>query len=157
MPDLLVKLYALPEEPKLPEGIVLKRVMTPDEGKMHRFIEENFGEGWAYEACAVIARVPGGLYAAVRPRTDGKRGGEILGFAAYDATARGFFGPTGVRPDMRGQGIGSALLLRCLHAMRAEGYGYAIIGSAGPVDYYRKVCGATVIEDSSPGIYTDLI
>ena len=41
--------------------------------------------------------------------------------------------------------------------MRDEGYGYAIIGSAGPVDYYRKVCGAEVIEDSVPGIYENLI
>ena len=157
MPDMLVKLYALPPEPELPSGIAIKRVMTPDHGKVFRFIEATFGEGWAYEATSAIARVPGGLFAAVRLREDGKRGGEIVGFAAYDATARGFFGPTGVRPDMRGQGIGGALLLRCLHAMRADGYGYAIIGGAGPVEYYRKVCGATVIEGSSPGIYTDLI
>ncbi|MDY3286450.1 MAG: GNAT family N-acetyltransferase, partial [Eubacteriales bacterium] len=57
----------------------------------------------------------------------------------------------------RHAGIGTVLLLRCLRAMREDGYGYAIIGSAGPVDYYRKVCGATVIEGSSPGIYSDLI
>ena len=160
MPDMLVKLYALP--PEQPDalreaGVELKRVMTPNYGKVFRFIEANFSEGWAYEACSAISRVPGGLYIAVRPRDDGKRSGDILGFAAYDATARGVFGPTGVLPEERGKGIGGALLLRCLHAMRAEGYGYAIIGGVGPQEYYRKVCGATVIPDSSPGIYTDLI
>ncbi|MBP5231616.1 MAG: GNAT family N-acetyltransferase, partial [Clostridia bacterium] len=62
-----------------------------------------------------------------------------------------------VEESLRGRGIGGALLLRCLEAMRDEGYGYAIIGGAGPVDYYRKVCGAEIIEDSVPGIYKDLI
>ena len=42
-------------------------------------------------------------------------------------------------------------------ALREEGYGYAIIGGAGPVDYYKKVCGAEIIEGSIPGIYKDLI
>ena len=104
MPDMLVKLYALP--PEQPDalreaGVELKRVMTPNYGKVFRFIEANFSEGWAYEACSAISRVPGGLYIAVRPRDDGKRSGDILGFAAYDATARGFFGPTGVLPEER--------------------------------------------------------
>jgi hypothetical protein len=44
-----------------------------------------------------------------------------------------------------------------MEAMRDEGYGYAIIGSAGPVDFYNKMSGATVIEGSVPGIYKDLI
>ena len=162
MPDMLVKLYDLPDasarERALKDaGIAIKRVMTPDYGKVFRFIQANFSEGWAYEACSAIARVPGGLFAAVRERDGGGRGGEILGFAAYDATARGFFGPTGVLETERHAGIGTVLLLRCLRAMREDGYVYAIIGSAGPVDYYRKVCGATVIEGSSPGIYSDLI
>ena len=49
----------------------------------------------------------------------------------------------------RGQGIGTALLLATLHAMRDAGYMYAIIGGAGPVGYYEKV-GATVIPDTEP-------
>ncbi len=47
--------------------------------------------------------------------------------------------------------------MRCLEAMRDEGYGYAVIGSAGPVNFYNKCCGATVIEGSIPGIYASLI
>ena len=60
-------------------------------------------------------------------------------------------------PFERKGGIGGALLIACLEALREEGYGYAIIGGAGPVDYYKKVCGAEVIEGSIPGIYKDLI
>ncbi len=79
--------------------------------------------------------------------------GEIVGFAAYECSRRGFFGPTGVREDLRGNGAGASLLMRCLEAMREMGYGYAIIGGVGPAEFYEKVCGATVIEGSDPGVY----
>ncbi len=153
MPDMLVRLYALPDPEPLyadlaAREVTIKRVMTPNTGVMFRWIESHFSEGWAHEACSAIPH--GGLFAAVRGHT-------ILGFAAYDATARGFFGPIGVDKDFRMDGIGRALLLRALHAMRADGYGYAIIGGAGPQEFYRKCCGATPIPDSSPGIYSDLI
>jgi hypothetical protein len=37
------------------------------------------------------------------------------------------------------------------------GYVYAVIGRAGPVEFYQKAVGAIVIPDSDPGIYTDLL
>jgi GNAT superfamily N-acetyltransferase len=80
-------------------------------------------------------------------------GGTLIGFACYEATCRDFFGPELVHPDARGRGVGKALLLAALHAMRAEGYAYAIIGWASSVDFNRKAVGATVIEGSTPGIY----
>ena len=82
---------------------------------------------------------------------------EMLGFACYDATVKGFFGPTGVAKEERGQGIGKALLLACLNAMKEEGYGYGIIGGAGPVHFYEKCCGAQVIENEQPNIYSRMI
>jgi GNAT superfamily N-acetyltransferase len=77
----------------------------------------------------------------------------LVGFACYDATCRDFFGPELVAESVRGRGVGTALLLAALHAMRAEGYAYAIIGWASSVDFYRKTVGATAIEGSTPGIY----
>ena len=53
---------------------------------------------------------------------------QIIGFACYDATALGFFGPTGVIEESRGKGVGKALLLACMLDMKLKGYGYAIIG-----------------------------
>ena len=85
------------------------------------------------------------------------RGSEIVGYACYDATAPDFFGPTRVLDSEQGHGVGTALLLRCLTAMREYGYGYAIIGSVGPVEFYQKTCNATVIPDSDPGIYKDFL
>ncbi len=75
-------------------------------------------------------------------------GEEIVGFAAYDCAFRSYFGPTGVREELRGKGIGGALLLRALEDMAAQAYKYAIIGEVEPVQFYAKVCGAAVIPGS---------
>ena len=63
----------------------------------------------------------------------------------------------GVSEAARGQGVGKALMLTGLEQMRSLGYVYAIIGGAGPVDLYKRWVGATVIEDSMPGIYADIL
>jgi hypothetical protein len=54
-------------------------------------------------------------------------------------------------------GVGKALLVSALEQMRALGYGYAVIGGVGPQEFYAKCVGATVIENSSPGIYADIL
>jgi hypothetical protein len=84
-------------------------------------------------------------------------GKQLIGFSCYDTTAKGFFGPAGVSEAARGRGTGRALLIACLHAMRFEGYGYAIIGDAGPTDFYEKAVGAVAIPDSVPGVYAGML
>jgi hypothetical protein len=54
-------------------------------------------------------------------------------------------------------GIGTALLLLTLDAMAAEGYAYAIIGAAGPADFYARAVGAVPIAGSTPVIYPNLL
>lgn len=157
MTDMLVKLYDLPDSTerykKLEEsGIKIIRPMTPNKTKVVEWIRENFGEGWADETSAAFTHFPVSCFIAYDVNEQ-----KILGFAGYDCTYRNFFGPTGVLESARGKGIGGLLFLRCMEAMRDEGYGYAIIGSAGPVDFYKKVAGAIEIEGSVPGVYKDLI
>jgi predicted N-acetyltransferase YhbS len=77
----------------------------------------------------------------------------IIGFACYDATALGFFGPIGVEKSYRKQGTGKALMTACLLDMKLKGYGYAIVGAVEDTGYYKKTVGALDIPDSSPGIY----
>jgi hypothetical protein len=81
----------------------------------------------------------------------------LIGFACYDATALGYFGPTGVEESQRGKGTGRALLLACLLDMRIKGYGYAVIGFVGPAEFYRKAVGAVEIPDSTPGIWKGML
>ena len=157
MPDMLVKLYDLPDSKPFYDRVAARNVriirpMTPNRDKVLNWIEEKFGIGWSNEIAAAFTKSPVSCFIAYD--TEKK---EILGFAGYDCTAPDFFGPTGVSEEARKGGIGGALLMACLEALREEGYGYAIIGSAGPVEYYKKVCGAEVIEGSVPGIYKDLI
>ena len=157
MPDMLVKLYKLPDSSAVckaleEEGIRVFRPMTPNQTKVKKFISEFFSEGWADETGTAFYKFPVSCFIAYDTKEK-----KIVGFAGYDCTCRGFFGPTGVDPAYRKRNIGRALLLKCLEAMRDEGYGYAVIGGAGPVHFYEKCCGATVIEEETHGIYKDLI
>lgn len=160
MPDMLVKLYDLPPaEPGIrmlqEQNITVRRPIGPENYAVIRWIEEHFGPDWAGEAENAFFRSPKGVFIAIRK--EDKKKPEILGFSCYDATVKGFFGPTGVASAERGKGIGAALLLAALHGMKDEGYGYGIIGGAGPVDFYKKCCGAIPIEGSSPGVYRNMV
>jgi hypothetical protein len=164
MSDLLVKLYELPAlSPVLDElkqkNIVIRRPIGPENYAVIGWIREHFGSIWAGEAENAFFRPTKSIFIAVRETIDenGRVSSKMLGFGCYDATVKGFFGPTGVAVEERGQGIGRALLLACLHGMYDEGYGYGIIGSAGPVDFYKKTVGAIVIEGSSPGVYRGML
>lgn len=155
MPDLLVPLYKLPSaEPALArlrtEGVIVRTAYPFELSRVRRFIARHFSESWADEAQAGFARMPITCWIAVREK-------RVIGFACVDATARGFFGPTGVDPAERGRGVGGALLIASLHSLRAMGYAYGIIGAAGPVDFYVKTVNAIPIPDSTPGIYADMI
>lgn len=151
--DMLVKLYEVQDCPELmeklkAEGIFIKKAMTPDLTKITSWVKETFGQGWADECTAAI--LTDGCWIAVKDK-------KVIGFACYDATMKDFFGPTGVQEDMRGHGVGKALLIRCLISMKERGYAYAIIGSAGPKDFYRKAVGAIGIEGSIPGAYRNMV
>lgn len=156
MTDMLVKLYALPAlapelERQVAVGVQLRRAIAPEKHFVARWLREHFSEFWVSEADAAFARVPVSCWLAVQDKA-------LLGLGMYDTTARGFFGPTGVIEAARGHSVGRALLLACLHDMRTQGYGYAIIGHVGPnVAYYEKAVGATVIPDSTPGIYEGML
>lgn len=155
MSDLLVKLYELPpSEPALAAlreaGIEVRRALGPEKHAVLDWVEKKFSRAWASECDVAVSGQPVTCFLAVK-------GHAILGFACYDSTLKGFFGPIGVDPETHKKGLGKALLLRTLEAMRDAGYGYAAIGWAGPVDFFRKTVGATVIEGSEPGVYRNLV
>lgn len=154
MTDMLVKLYDLPKtsvfEKMQEQDIVIRPVLAPEKHLVAEWVKKRFTQSWVDEVEVGFARQPVSVFVAVKD-------GILLGFACYDTTARGFFGPTGVDEEQRGKGIGEALLFKCLHNMREIGYAYAIIGWAGPADFYRKKVGAVAIESSEPGIYAGLI
>lgn len=154
MPDMLVRLYDLPSFDQYAErasrsGFTVRRAEPWDRDAMRHFVTGEFGELWAVEADRAFNYTPITAYLAFD-------GHEIVGFAVYECTRRGFFGPTGVRTDLRGRGIGAVLLFRCLEAMREIGYAYGVIGGVGPIEFYEKVCGAFVIPGSEVSVYQSL-
>lgn len=155
MTDMLVKLYDLPDlapslERMRAEGVDVRRGLAPEKHLVTAWVGEAFSPHWVSECEIAFARQPVSCFVAVEDNRP-------IGFACYDTTRRGVFGPTGVDEAARGRGVGVALLLLCLHDMFAQGYAYAVIGSAGPQDFYTRFAGATPIPDSTPGMYRGML
>src|SRR6266566_3597758 len=122
MADMLVNLLTLPPmEPLIKAlsgaGTVVRRAQAFELTPVRQFIEKNFAVAWADEASVGFANKPVSVFIAHREE-------QILGFAAAECTRRAFFGPTGVLESERGKGVGKALLLAGLHALREMGYVY---------------------------------
>lgn len=150
--DMIANLGRLPEI-QLNSGIQIKRAFPGDKQQILRFIGEHFSQNWINETEYAMMQSPGKCFIAVDK-------GEVVGFACYDASALGFFGPIGVRDDRRGENIGAALLVRTLTAMHEQGYQYAIIGWVNEAEhFYRKIVGAEWIKGGEPqnSVYANLI
>lgn len=152
MPDMLVRLYDLPEPAPYfhraqAAGIRVQRAEPWDQTPFRAFVESTFGKRWADEADVAFTHQPITAFVATKER-------EIVGFAVYECTRRNYFGPMGVREELRGNGAGAALLFCCLKSMSELGYAYAIIGGVFEArPFYEKVCGAFLIPGSDKGIY----
>lgn len=155
--DLLVNLYDFQckrdQEKLASNGIVIRRAMSPDKGKILEFIKTHYSEGWMYESEHALMNTPISCYIAVKNK-------EVVGFACFDATAKGYFGPIGIKPDQKGAGIGQALMYETFMGMKEAGYGYGIIGWVDDaIGFYEKTINAVPIANSNPKktIYQNLI
>lgn len=152
--DLLVNLYghrmeALRRRAETVDATI-RVALPPEQHIVKNWVRTHFSEYWVSEVTAAMAHQPPGCLIAISD-------GALVGFACYDATARGFFGPTGVSEDQRGKGLGLALFYHTLAAMKAQGYAYAVIGSAGPVDFYLNAVDAIPIPFENQDIYQGLL
>ncbi|WP_018969536.1 GNAT family N-acetyltransferase [Rubritalea marina] len=155
MIDMIVNLYELPDSTALyarlsEQGIILRRANAFERHIVAAWVGEHFSPKWVSEVKVAFSRQPVSCYIATRDK-------EILGFACVETTAKAFYGPTGVSEAARGTGIGKALLLRSMEALKEAGYVYGIIGGVGPRAFYEKAIGATAIPNSTPGIYRDIL
>ena len=151
MTDLLVKLYDLPDpRPQIQfleqRGIYIHRAMAFEKKFVVGWVAQQFGEGWSAECEITFSRNPISCMIAVTK-------GQLMGFACHDSSCRNFFGPIGIDPLYREKGVGRTLLLVTLEAMAHGGFAYAIIGHAGPTNFFKKCVGAISIPGSTPGIY----
>ncbi|MFD2042866.1 GNAT family N-acetyltransferase [Ornithinibacillus salinisoli] len=119
----------------------IKKVTRADRENLLSFVEQCFSTEWKQTVESGIHTDHPPIYIACND--DGK----VIGFAAFDVyqQKKGYFGPMGVVMDKRVRGIGYSLLHHCLRDMKDIGYEYAIIGGAGPMEFYEKACHAVVI------------
>ncbi|MEP0841679.1 MAG: GNAT family N-acetyltransferase [Phycisphaerae bacterium] len=93
---------------------------------------------WADETYIAMSSVPPAVFYATHE-------GRVIAFAAYDAAMfPGTFGPTGTDPAMRGRGVGTVLLKKCLQDMKERGYPRCEIAWVGPVAFYARQIGAVI-------------
>lgn len=168
MSDMLVKLYTLPDASLLlknlkNKNIEIRQAKPAEKKSIVDWVHQRFSAAVAAECEAAIEQRPITCYIAIEKQKDIQQpitsyddlpAERLLGFACYDVTSKGMFGPEGVCIERRRQGIGTALLLTCLNAMKMDRYAYAVIGWAGSQEFYAKAVGATVIDGSEPSVYT---
>lgn len=120
----------------------VRKANSSDLRKLVSFVSKEFGERWLhsieYGFRTYKENIP--IYIAEQEEV-------IVGFACYDVVRgkKGLFGPMGTAKQNRVKGVGKQLLHRCLHSMKQDGYEYAIIGQAGPVEFYERCCNARLI------------
>ncbi len=151
MPDMLVKLYDLEDDwhfiaGQKDQGITVRKPIGPEKQLIVQWVSDNFGSAWAAETDVALANEPRTCFVAVKEA-------EMIGFACYDATALGYFGPIGVDRRHRRKETGAALLKACLLDMKLKGYGYAIVGAVKDTGFFKKAVGAVEIPESTPGLY----
>ena len=152
---MFVRLFELPDGAPLraalaEKGVRIRRSNPFEAHILEDWIGKHFSPRWVCESRVAMAHQPSGCFIATKDSA-------ILGFVCIDATARGFIGPMGVSEAARGLGIGKALMITGLEQMHHLGYAYAIIGGAGPVDLYKRWVNATPIENSTMGVYEDIL
>ena len=155
--DLLVNLYDLQskfqQEQLEKNEIVIKRAMSSDKTQILKFINDEYTQNWADESENAFSNHPISCFVAIKK-------GQIVGFSCYDATAKGYFGPIGIKSSEKGQHIGQGLLHHTLLAMKENGYGYAVIGWVDDaLNFYKKTTKVMEIPDSETEntLYQNLI
>ena len=144
--DMLIRLYDLPAAQAVPD-IVVRRAMAFEASQICDWVSRTFrSQGWVDETRTALAHTPANCFVAMSD-------GALCGFCCYDTTCLGFVGPVGIAADRRGQGIGQAVLLTALNAMRSAGYGYAVAGMVGAPEFFAQTARATPIDGSDPGVY----
>jgi GNAT superfamily N-acetyltransferase len=98
-------------------------------------LARTFSQAWADEAGRAVRREPPTAFVAVRD-------GRVVGFACHGVYREGWFGPTGVDPSERGNGLGEALLRLCLNDVAASGTEAMQISWIGPMAFYHRTVGA---------------
>lgn len=117
-------------------------VQAEDEKELLLWVEEHFGGSWSKTLLNAFQSSEEFI-----PIIKAEEKGGLIGFAAFDVykNKKGIYGPMGVLPTTRNNGVGKGLLYHALQSMKEKGYMYAVLKEAGPIEFYEKKCNAKLI------------
>lgn len=118
-------------------GVTTRRPHAGDRERLDAYMAANWSASWRAEMLASLQREPATGFIA-------EQDGEIVGFTAYDIARRGWFGPIGTDPKVRGLGVGKLLLYLCLEAWQDEGLESCEIVWIGPLRFYASTADAVI-------------
>lgn len=138
--DLIVNLNSYHSNSFVAYQNSIRRATNSDLYNIKKLISDEFGERWLDHLDTLQKKDDLPIFIA-------ENKGVIIGFACFDIVRnkKGLFGPMGTSNSKRLNSVGKELLLRSLTEMAYIGYEYAIIGQAGPIEFYERVCNAQLI------------
>ncbi len=98
-------------------GICVRTMHQHEIPKLMQFLKGHMPGDWVRHARELLTNATYGL-CDYEQFIIAERDGDVLGYCQFDGE---HFGPIGVREDVQGMGIGSALMLKCLQVMRSKG------------------------------------
>lgn len=138
--DLSISDWETDEEEKSLQsaGIEIERPSLSELQEVLDFVKGEW-ELWQNEVSTAFADDPPSIHIA-------KLDGKVKAFSAHNANNKGtgWFGPMGTHADLRGKGIGSILLKKCLKDMKALGYKSATIPWVDPIAFYAHYVNARI-------------
>jgi GNAT superfamily N-acetyltransferase len=135
---LATRVHARALEARCASGYRIRRAVREDAPALAAMITAAFAPAQAFEIARALEVAGVHIAATVA--------GEPVAFAAHDGNNRGlgWFGPAGTLPPHRRKGLGECLLAHALADVAERGQPETIIAWAGPVDFYRRACGAEI-------------
>jgi len=124
-------------------GFRVRRGRPGDEPAIARLCEMHGYHGWAVEAAMALEERPTTVFVAESASHPDPECA-IRAFAAHSVTGPAHFGPMLTAADLRGMGIGSVLLKRCMRDWQQAGVSRCEIVWAGPISFYARAVGATI-------------
>ena len=120
------------------QGIVIGRPLPHDLKEVLNFVARDW-KLWENEVQMAFKDSPPSIHVAWLQ-------GEVKAFSAHNGNNKGtgWFGPMGTHPDLRGKGIGSILLKKCLSDIKAMGHKTAIIPWVDPIAFYAHFADARI-------------
>jgi GNAT superfamily N-acetyltransferase len=120
------------------QGVLVRRATKDDDAQLKELLSEEW-QLWNNEVDMAMADDPPSVHIAFI-------NGKLRAFSVHNGNNKGtgWFGPMGTHPDMRGKGVGTILLKRCLLDMRDQGHKKAIIPWVAPIAFYSHFVNARI-------------